>query len=555
MHHSVRLFALTWTALCLATPLARAAADDPLWIPVILEDATSDQTLSVLNAVGTALRTREKVSLLDPAIAARTFESVHSAPAVEVDDKELRELGDGFRRALEAAAVGQWDRAYELVRNFDALSQPVQDYVTWRLNLSRDIFDYCLMSVHFMLQAGREAAARDEMRNCINTAPDRTLSARDAAENVIQLHTEVKTELLAQGEASLDVDASDAPASAAGCVVIVNGQPKGSLPFRETGLLPVPTRIQLNCQRPGRIYLLQLRPGRNSLIVDRRFEQVVHTVGHLGLRYGDAREETRLQVRDGLSIAKLLGGSDLLIGRRLDDGRMRLSRIGTRLERMVSEVTLAAKPSTEEITAAAHALATSRSAEIALEESGSPSLQDKRTERNLFAPLALLTGSAASFALAWISYGQSAHYRNDVVSQPACAADVLCIQSFAHQQTLGDRAVLFGALGSALGTASVPSLLSDTDGVPLWSWLTGIAGLGVASAGVVLWSQGQACTLEHCKDGAGPQLGQVLLLHGPPLLAVPITYAVRSLLKSKRVEAQAAYTPGVGGQIALQGAF
>jgi hypothetical protein len=96
------------------------------------------------------------------------------------------------------------------------------------------------MSVHFMLAAGREGAAREEMRNCIYNAPQRTLSPKEISERVIQLHASVKAELLAQGEASLDIDASGAPASTTGCVAVVNGGPKGGLPCRETGLLPSP---------------------------------------------------------------------------------------------------------------------------------------------------------------------------------------------------------------------------------------------------------------------------------------------------------------------------
>lgn len=557
-----RILTITWIVGAIAAPPAGALADDHPWVPVVLEDASPQQTLFVVNGVATALRTRENAAVLDPAIAARTFESTHSATPVEVEDKELRELGDGFRKALEAAAVGQWDKAYDLVRSFDALSQPVQDYVTWRLNLSRDIFDYCLMSVHFMMAAGRDAAARDEMRTCISTASERTVSAKDAAENVIQLHAAVKAELLAQGEASLDVDASGAPGASAGCVVVVNGQPKSSLPFRERGLLAVPVRIQVNCQRPGRIHVVQLRPGANTLIVDERFEQVLHTEGYLGLRYGDARDEKNWHVRDGLTIAKLLGGSDLLLARKLKDGRISLTRIGTQLERVASEVTLAPKPSTEEITAAAHALAASRSEDIAVEQSTRPTLlKDQQQGRDLYPVIALVSGSVASLAIAWGSYARSAHFRSQVAARNACAVEAgsiqaECIQAFSHYQTLGDGALIFGALGSALGAASVPVLLPDTDGIPAWSWLTGLAGVGVATVGVVLWSKGHECSLlDRCADGLDPHLGQLLLLNSPPLLTVPITHAIRSLLKSNRVEAQTAYLPGRGGSIAIQGTF
>src|SRR5690349_5486057 len=184
------LASLVVAAAWVAMPVA-VHADEPQWVPVIVDQAPSEQTITLVNAIATVLRTKEDIGLLDPAVAARKFETVHSAAPVEVPEDELRELGDSFRRALEAAAIGQWDKAYEIVRRFDELSQPVQDYVTWRLNLSRDIFDYCLMSVHFMLAAGREGAAREEMRSCIYSAPQRTLSPKEIPEQVIQVHESV----------------------------------------------------------------------------------------------------------------------------------------------------------------------------------------------------------------------------------------------------------------------------------------------------------------------------------------------------------------------------
>lgn len=560
-HHRTSLIGLAVAAACAVLP-RHALADEPQWVPVIVDQTPSEQTITLVNGIATVLRTKEDVTLLDPAIAARKFETVHSAAPVEVPEDELRELGDSFSRALEAAAIGQWDKAYEIVRRFDELSQPVQDYVTWRLNLSRDIFDYCLMSVHFMLTAGREGAAREEMRNCIYNAPQRTLSPKEISERVIQLHASVKGELLAQGEASLDIDASGAPASTTGCVAVVNGGPKGALPYRETGLLPVPVRIQVNCQRPGRIHVVRLKPGRNSLIVDLRLERVVHTGDYLGLRYADAREEQTSQVRDALTLAKTLGGSDLLLVHKLADGRLSVQRYGTQLEQLVSEVKLPMKANADEIRVAAHALATSRSGEIAASEetpTGTSTANGGRN-RDAFAGLAVVIGSVSSFGIAWGMYAESMHYRGTAAATGGCAGitqqspRTLCIQSFARYQTLGDVTLIVGALGSAFGTMASPAALPEADGVPLWSWLAGAAGAGVATAGALLWSSGTSCSLEKCADKTDPKLGQLLVLHAPPLLAIPITHAVRALLKSKNVQAHAFYSPA-GGELAISGRF
>ena len=544
LRHRTIIASLAGALACIAPRLA--LADEPQWVPVIVDQTSSEQTTTMVNAVATVLRTKENVALLDPAIAARKFESVHSAAPVEVPEDELRELGDSFRRALEAAAIGQWDKAYEIVRRFDELSQPVQDYVTWRLNLSRDIFDYCLMSVHFMLTAGREGAAREEMRSCIYSAPHRALSPKEIPEQVLALHASVKAELLAQGEASLDVDASGAPASMPGCVAVVNGGPKGPLPYREAGLLPVPVRIQVNCQRPGRIHVVRLKPGHNSLIVDLRLERFVSTDDYLGLRYADAREERSSQLRDALTVAKTIGGTDLLLVRKLPDGRLSLRRYDTQLEQLVSQVTLPMKANADEIQMAAHALATSRSGEIAAmdEASAGESTARERRGEGAFAGIVVALGSVASFAIAWGTYAESMRYRGEAAANGGCATsaqqelDVLCIQSFARYQTLGDVTVIAGGFGAALGIAASPAALPDADGVPAWSWIVGAAGAGVATAGAVLWAKGSSCSLDSCEDGTDPKLGQLLLLHGPPLLAVPITHGIRALLKSDDVHAR-----------------
>jgi hypothetical protein len=417
------------------------------------------------------------------------------------------------------------------------------------------------MSVHFMLRAGREGAAREEMRNCFYSAPDRTPSTKDTPEDVIQLHAKVRAELLAQGEASLDVDISGAP-RVEGCVVVVNGVPKGALPYRETGLLPVPMRVQVNCQRPGRIHIVRLKPGRNSLIVDLRFEGIVRTDGHLSLRYGNEREEQSAQVRDGLTIAKVLGASDLLLVRRTAGGLVSFQRIGTQLEKEASEVTIAPKASAEEIGTAAHALAASRSGHITGEDRDETADQEARagSSSGPYGGLVIATGSATTLAIGWIAYAEAMRFRNRVETGNACelqagSADLVCIQAFAKYQTLGDFTLAFGGVGAALGVAAMPALLPETKGIPAWSWLIGGVGAAAAAAGIALWSIGDRCSFASCtSDKHDQSLGQLVLLSSAPLLAVPLTHGVRSLLRTNTVQASASYLPE-GGSVAVTGRF
>lgn len=538
---------------------ARTQAQEARWIPVLVDQGSADQKIALVNAVATALHTQENIELVDPAIAARKFEAAHSGTPVEVPEEELRALGDSFSKALEAAALGQWDRAYELVRSFDELAQPVQDYASWRLSLGRDIAHYCLMSVHFMLDAGREAAARDEMRNCIYAAPDSSPSVKDTPPRVIELHASVKSELLRLGEASLDVDLNGVPtAGADGCVVVVNGLPKGSPPYRETGLLAVPVRIQVNCQRPGRIHTVRLKPGRNSLIVDLRFERVVHSDGSLRLQYRDSREEEASQLRDGLSLAKAVGGTDLLLVGEAGRGRIGMQRFAVDQERLLAEVTLATKASSDEIRAAAHALATHRSGDImAQPETAAPTVIVRTERPSLYAGVALTVGTVGAYGLAWGAYVKAMRYRSEVSDLKGCMLDGgiggLCEQNFASYEALVDASLVVGTFAAALGIATAPAVLPEHDGVPLWSWFAAAAGVGAVTVGAVLWSQSQECAFGACEDSdPDASLGQLLMLHGPPLLAIPITYGVRALLHSDDVAARAAVEPD-GARLFLTG--
>ena len=101
----------------------------------------------------------------------------------------------------------------------------------------------------------------------------------------------------------------------------MNGTPKGPVPYHEEGLLPVPVRVQLHCERPGRIHVVKLRPGRNALMIDPQLEQRVRSEGALGLSYSDVQEQPAY-VRDGLRLARVVGGSDVLLARALPDGRV-----------------------------------------------------------------------------------------------------------------------------------------------------------------------------------------------------------------------------------------
>jgi hypothetical protein len=286
------------------------------------------------------------------------------------------------------------------------------------------------------------------------------------------------------------------------------------------------------------------------MIVDLRFERVVHSDGSLRIQYRDSREEEASQLRDGLSVAKIVGGTDLLLVRQVARGRIAMQRYGVDQERLLAEVTLAAtKASSDEIRAAAHALATHRSGDIVAEaEPAAPAVVARVERPSLYPGIALTVGTVGAYGLAWGAYVQAMRYRREVSDLNGCMLDGgdggLCEQNFASYEALVDASLVIGVFGAALGIATAPAVLPEHDGVPLWSWFAGAAGAGAVAVGAVLWSESQECEFGAC-DSSAPDasLGQLLMLHGPPLLAIPITYGVRALLHSDDVAARAAIGP------------
>jgi hypothetical protein len=116
----------------------------------------------------------------------------------------------------------------------------------------------------------------------------------------------------------------------------------------------------------------------------------------------------------------------------------------------------------------------------------------------------------------------------------------LCEQYFSSYKAHAESTLLIGTLGAALGIATAPAVLPQVEGVPLWSWFAGVAGVGAFGAGAVMWSQSHECTFGACDSSPDASLGQLIMLHGPPLLAIPLTYGIRALLSSDGVQARPA---------------
>ncbi len=161
---------------------------------------------------------------------------------------------------------------------------------------------------------------------------------------------------------------------------------------------------------------------------------------------------------------------------------------------------------------------------------------------------ALAAAGVGGLALTWVAVARMQAAAADVAQVPA---DLSGYVSRMEAYYDARRWVLpLAAVGSALTTASLPLLLPEDPGVPAWAW--GVGGAGLALAG--WWALQPLATGElfgfdedACVDRANDPalnpgargcsarepvwtLSGALVLHAAPLVAVPLTYLVRSWL-------------------------
>ena len=551
----MRTITLACSVVVLAASSVSAATP---WVPVVVEHSNVQATVETIRAVATALRTEHRIELLDPATAARRFEQVHSFQAVELTPAEVRALADKVYEGTREASLNGWHDADLLIRVFEEAPQAAQDFVTWKNEKVRERrFTYCVMSAANKLAEQSMPAAESIMRRCVLMAPKLKPRGHQISPDVLSLHQRMLEDLRgmcdAQLEGNVEAPASSDSAEEPGCVVVINGQARSAPPVRVVGLFPIATRVQYNCERPGRVHVVKLAPGANSLVIDARWERVVQTRDFIGLRYASIAEERTSQVRDAVRVGAPLSDApgEVLLVRKPPDGTPTFARIEPRLQKVVAQVELVASPTDEEIVEAAAALATGRSGTISLvptERLGSADHSPRWQSSRVVGGSVVALLSAGSLATAWLQYDnrQERLLRFDTTQD---------IADFARYEDLGALALTTGVTGSIAGVGAVVLLSPEAEGVPWWSWGVGALGLGAGTAGVLVWNSGEACAAWGCSTSkTDPVLGQLILLHGAPLVAVPLTYILRDTFDSPTIGASARIGSS-SGLIAVEGSF
>jgi hypothetical protein len=129
----------------------------------------------------------------------------------------------------------------------------------------------------------------------------------------------------------------------------------------------------------------------------------------------------------------------------------------------------------------------------------------------------------------------------------------------------GSASLALAGLGAALLAVSEYFWLPNDTGVPVWAWPVGALGVAVGVVGVALATLGPNCELREddrvrvsCQSFTSDlYFGPLIAMHALPLLAVPISYALRAAVRPSDVEVSLQWGNGraLGPGLTIVGRF
>ncbi len=566
---------------------------DAAYLVVGARHAGASDAAVPAEAIEASLRP-DGVAPLAPDVARARFIAAHSDEPAVITPSDVAALERCYHEAGLSLARGRLAAAGEQVQRCIDRANEVRETLVRDAAGAESFLRACAVQVQFFLSSGRGDDALRQATECRLVASDLPLSARAAPPEVRAIFDAADHALAALEPATIEVRSQPQ----GGCAVWLRGQNVGATPAVVPGLLPGRADLQVECAagHAGRVHRVNFRAGRNLVTIDTRFEEVVRTRGRLRLVYESPRELAAHRVEDALTVGRAAGVSDVLLVT-LDDerpaaiverlevargrvaGRAMIALRGGALDAVdlaAARVALtdgaraagpeegAARPVSADVPRVDVAIAASAADERTPPRSGEGGAvgapdASPTTARDAGAPshggggaraiVGAVVGAVGAVGLAggWAFYVVG---RADLAQLNAAFATD---PDFAARQAAFEDATrltyLLGVPGGALLTAAVPLLLPDADGVPGWSW--GLGGLGVAGLAVGGW----VWSREGSADGTNADgsirlrrtasLGALLGASALPLLAVPLTHAIRALGAGD--DAEAGVTVAAGG--------
>ncbi|HEX2676340.1 MAG TPA: hypothetical protein VHM19_06860, partial [Polyangiales bacterium] len=470
---------------------AQAESSGAASVIVVASDHTPAALMNAAARVHGTLSTHGKLQLMSDDVAATRLVERGYAPHTQAADAAF--VGDLTRRAdelLQAVAFGRDD---ETVTSGELLLSAKRETLQAAARSdagAKAIADGCLYMVRALIHRGDSGRARERVRECLRLSPDLLASADVHPPEVRALVDAMRSDDRALAHVHVSFSGE-----AAGCSLRVNGRPAAALPTT-LALVPGSYALQASCGRDGLVHRLDLRSGADvTVAIDPSFEQALQ-LDASGLHYLAPRNETSTQRTGRLAaVAQWLGAgtlwtievdaaapSSLRIVRWRVQGAT-LARIADAPVELQPTGTFGARSE-----AAVGALACA------------PRCRAAQPSKPLGAgELTVIAAGGAAVAASWVLWARYAALDSKLDSrthdQPSYAS------TLDTRDTFGTAALISSGAGTLVLATSAALWLPRRDSVPWWAWLSGAAGLGVASAGVVSWLGNGDNVAAQCPSG------------------------------------------------------
>lgn len=548
----VRTVVLLSLALLVA-PSPGAAQEEaaPSWVVVVAttNPADTERTAgSMLNASAVLQSAGNQV--VEPAQAASTAEAEISQPFEPAPEGLDERVGQVAESVLEMVAFGDNENALaraepvlaELDSHLAALGRNDRSAV--------DILNLCLYIARARLQLDQAAEARRQVHVCARLVPDLPVDERVHPPQIRNLVSEVRNEI--EGSSSV-LAIQAAPSDPGSCIIRVNGRRLGTAGGVRRALPPGSYAVQAECDpaRAGRLHPVVVAEGAPTrLVVNAQLSERLDTRPVLSLTYRSSVELQASVAGDVARLANTVGANHVLAA--VDDGRSLVFRTyvvragGARVARTQ------AQPRPLVLNEAV------LTGLIGGPDDPAPSSGPNGASIALGATFVTL--GVGGLVTGWIFWADLEAAWTDLrvraINQPGYGA------LDARAQNAKWAVLASGLGGSALLTLGIPFLLADEDGTPWWSWVLGGLGLAAIGTGIaVMATEGYSIVYATTPPAPYTQrtepafLGSLILAHGVPLVAVPLTHLIREATKGATTASASVHFGDESFGIDIQGTF
>lgn len=446
-------------------------------------------------------------------------------------------LSSSAERAMEEVARGHDARARELVTAAFARVGNLLPVLVREVRPRRDLGDLCLFAVRASLDEHHDEDARAGVIECLRMFPDLSPPPDLHPPDVRDLVTSIRQEIATGNYTELVV--TTLPVSRTDCPIFLNGTRVGQTPRIQMRLAPGRYVVTVECARqaPSRDYTVNVEsardPSTQQLVVLHPFlDETLRTEGDVHFE-GDASTADRA-ISDAASIVQIVRARKLVLIQTTESGPTLTSVDGTYLPAgYMGERARFSTPHGSEDAEALRSTAVSTSAsdsELAeiLSSSGTPTQDSSRTYD---APVwAWAVGGIGAVGLLsdWILY--RVHASNQHKLDVALPTDIDYADRVNRRNGSSTAVLWWGGISSTLLTGSLPFILPEREGVPWWSLALGGAGAALVATGIYFTAiDNSRLSDDQTHFERTVPLGPLLIMHGVPLLSIPLTYAIRSL--------------------------